>query len=67
MKTKDELIALRRDLDAKKSHFQALGFTNVAGRTAEDRVEIDLEYERARGAYEAAQSLYDAAIRESQG
>ena len=56
------IAELRSELDAAQRAYDGIGMMNVWGKSAEERAEIDLEYERARLKLETLRRSYLHAV-----
>lgn len=54
----DALIEARRELDRADANLRALGMTNIAHLTDEEKVKLDIALARAGAAYAAAFQRY---------
>lgn len=64
MGASETLIEARRELDRADAFRRAIGMTNVARLTDEEKVRLDIEIARADAAYAAAFQRYHRLIAE---
>jgi hypothetical protein len=57
--TKDELVAALKSLSMAKVIYQSFGMMNTFGRSTEERVDMDVEYQIARENVSRKQVIYD--------
>ena len=63
--TDTDLVALERARSEAWSALNVLGATNVYGMSSEDRVSVDIEYQRAKNRYFEAEKAYRSALEEA--
>lgn len=62
MTDEEKLVMLRKDYDEAAAMFQCARMWNVAGKTPEELVEIDLEYRRLELHMMEAMRVYRSAV-----
>jgi hypothetical protein len=63
----EDIVELERERSVAKMAMENVGMRNTAGLSPEDRITLDIEWQRAMDRYQRAEMEYQSAIRRVSG